>query len=54
MNFANGIVRLQVVNEGWEGTEKSLQHIEFSELPVIGRPAKEERGFIGWIVRASW
>jgi hypothetical protein len=42
INFANSIVRLQIVNEGWEGTEKSLQHIEFNELPVLGKPAKEE------------
>ena len=54
VNFANSIVRLQMVNEGWEGAEKSLQHIEFSELPVNGKPAKEEGGLIGWIVRASW
>jgi hypothetical protein len=53
INFAISIVRLQIVNEGWEGTEESLQHIEFNELPVIGKPAKEEGGLIGWIVRAS-
>ena len=53
MNFANSIVRPQIVNEGWEGTEKNVQHIEFNELPVLGKPAKEEGDFIGWIVRAS-
>ena len=54
INFANSIVRLQIVNEGWEGAEKNVQHIECNELPVPGKPAKEEGDFTGWIVRASW
>src|SRR5258705_5239299 len=53
INFANSIVRPQIVNEGWEGAEKNVQHIEFNELPVLGKPAKEEENFIGWIVIAS-
>jgi hypothetical protein len=51
-NFANSIVCLQIANEDWQGTEKSLQHIEFNELPVLGKPAKEEGNLIGWILRA--
>jgi hypothetical protein len=53
IDFANSIVCLQIVNEGWQGIEKSLQHIEFNELPVLGKPAKEKGDFIGWILRAS-
>jgi hypothetical protein len=53
INFAHSIVCRQIVNEGWQGTEKSLQHIEFNELPVLGKPAKEEGDFIGWILKAS-
>ena len=52
INFAKNIVWLQIVNEGWHAIEKSLQHIEFNELPVLGKPAKEEGDFIGWILRA--
>jgi hypothetical protein len=51
INFAKNLVWLQIVNEGWQGIEKSLQHIEFNELPVLGKPAKEEGDFIGWILR---
>jgi hypothetical protein len=46
INFAKNIVWLQIVNEGWHAIEKSLQHIEFNELPVLGKPAKEEEDFI--------
>jgi hypothetical protein len=35
------------------GTEKSMQHTEFSELPVLGDPAKREGKLIGWIVKAA-
>jgi hypothetical protein len=52
INFAKNIVWLQIVNEGWHAIEKSLQHIEFNELPVLGKPAKEEEDFIAWILRA--
>jgi hypothetical protein len=54
INFAKNIVWLQIVNEGWQGIEKSLQHIEFNELPVLGKPAKEEGDFIGWILRSAF
>jgi hypothetical protein len=51
INFADSIVRPQIMNEGWEGVEKSVQHMEYNELPVLGDSAKEEGDFIGWIVR---
>jgi hypothetical protein len=35
IDFANSIVCLQIVNEGWQGIEKSWQHIEFNELPAL-------------------
>jgi hypothetical protein len=53
IDLAKNIVCDQIVNEGWQGTAKSLQHIEFNELPVLGKPAKEEGDFIGWILRVS-
>jgi hypothetical protein len=53
INFAKNIVWLQIVNEGWQGIEKSLQHIEFIELPVLGKPAKHEGDFTGRNLRAS-
>jgi hypothetical protein len=53
INFANSIVRLQIMNEGWSGIEKRVQHMELHELPVLGDPAKEEGNFIGWVVRTS-
>jgi len=53
INFAENIVWLQIVNEGWKGIEKSLQHVQSNNLPVLGKPAKEEGNFIGWILKAS-
>jgi hypothetical protein len=53
INFANSIVRLQIMNKGWPSIEKRVQHMKLHELPVLGDPAKEEGNLIAWVVRTS-
>jgi hypothetical protein len=52
INFAYDILRMRIVNEGWAPTGKSVRHIGFDQLPILGTPAKEEGNLIGWIVEA--
>jgi hypothetical protein len=41
-----------MMNEGWAPAGKSVRHIGFDQLPILGSPAKEEGNLIGWIVEA--
>jgi hypothetical protein len=50
INFAHDIVRMRILNEGWEPNVKSVRHIGFDQLPILGAPAKEEGNLIGWVV----
>jgi hypothetical protein len=50
IDFAYDIVRMKITNEGWAPIGKSVRHIGFDQLPILGAPAKEEGNLIGWIV----
>ena len=52
INFAYDILKMRIMNEGWAPTGKSVRHIGFDQLPILGAPAKEEGKLIGWIVEA--
>jgi hypothetical protein len=45
-------IERRIMNEGWAPTGKSVRHIGFDQLPILGTPAKEEGNLIGWIVEA--
>jgi hypothetical protein len=52
INFAYDIIRTRIENEGWAPAGKSVRHIGFDQLPVLGAPDKEEGNLFGWIVEA--
>jgi hypothetical protein len=50
INFAQDILRMRILNEGWTPAAKTVRHIGFDQLPILGTPAKAEGNLIGWIV----
>jgi hypothetical protein len=52
INFAYDILGIRITKEGWAPSGKSVRHIGFDQLPILGSPAKVEGNLTGWIVEA--